>query len=285
MKLSFYILWAALAAAMPCLAADALLLTNVSVNGYTNTNKLSRTWGYSNPSDFAVFPTPTNRHAWKADFGDGTGIGNEAVENLANIYRKTRSDQAEEEMYRTAMEQFHRALKLVQWGPETNQFRMGLRIEYSPNTNRTEVACFAVVRNTLTNSFDDYMPARLLLPPLEWRFRMILLDSDGSAVEMTAWAKEQIKGEPWETAPHRTKGRATRLGNQNYDRWQLVPGGEPGLTMPFYLNDYFNITKSGKYHLKIELRAVTEIGLTPAHHPIFKEYILPASADVEIKKP
>ena len=149
------------------------------------------------------------------------------------------------------------------WGVETNGVKAALFFYFAPgSTNQVQVTFVPALNNSLTNNGNFVRPDHLLLwlPPFESRYEMDLTDDAGKPVRKTrkgkALGKSYLYTEP--------KGVTTRRGPT--DRGVMLTPNKPEVLlekapntffgyMSLSLQDYFRISKPGKYHLSFRLRA------------------------------
>ncbi len=173
----------------------------------------------------------------------------------------------------------------VQWGNETNWVKAGLLLQYSPNTNRTDVAFFVLLHSSYTNNPPDehhgyYSEGphgtRIMfwLPPVEQRYQITLRDDNGNPVPKTKWGERFCK-----PIVNNFKRLDNYMGYQACDLFTYPP--IIVIPSPLTLRDCFKITTAGKYHLEFEIRAMRETGQLPP----YEEYNLPVKVEVEIKNP
>lgn len=162
----------------------------------------------------------------------------------------------------------------IQWGVETNHITSGLILQYSAETNRTEVALFPILRSESTNTSGDGYSYSFWLLPLEHRYRMTLRDENGRLIPMTEWGK--MHSEPFEV----NMEKIDRY--HGYERYLLRT--DPQVTLfpsPLVLRDYFRITKAGIYRLEFEMTAVKKFY---AERKI-EVYRFPDDVQVDIRNP
>ncbi|SRR5579885_293522 len=162
----------------------------------------------------------------------------------------------------------------IRWGKETNHMAAGLILQYSPDTNRPDVALFAVLRSSFTNNSGDGYSSSLWLLPVEHRYQMTLRDREGHLIPRTEWG---------------VKCMETFMINMNeidmYHGYQRCFLKSNHLLIvipsPLLLRDYFQITNAGKYHLEFEIRAVKKLFVERK----IEEYHLPVTVRIEIRNP
>jgi hypothetical protein len=181
-------------------------------------------------------------------------------------------------------EQFRLVQEDVHWGKETNYVKAGLLLQYSPNTNRTDVASYFLLNNGYTNNPPDeahgFYPngvhgvrVILWLPPLDQRYQVVLRDDKGNLVPKTKWGEKF--GKP-------VVLKFNRFKDSGYQRCSLDTN--PSITVipsPILLRDCFKITAAGKYHLEFEMRVLKETGTSPP----YEEYHFFVNSEVSITNP
>jgi hypothetical protein len=176
------------------------------------------------------------------------------------------------------------------WGSETNHVKAGLLLEYAPDTNRTLVGFYPVLNNSsATNGNIRPDVLQLWLPPFDSRYRMELIDTNGNAVLKTA--KGKVLGKPIDKPFKHYRGGISEGVNiaGGYRGRPLLPNVlEDVPSDPFVLEDYFNITKAGKYHLTFEMRVMWftsgwEGSLGESNLPTV--WLPPVNAEIKIEKP
>jgi|SRR5208282_1336837 len=170
-------------------------------------------------------------------------------------------------------EQFRMVREDIHWGMETGSVAAGLLLQYSPNTNRTEIALFPVLHSNFTNNGEGSNWTFWLLP-VEHRYQMTLRDDKGHSVPKTEWGEKHSK--PFEINMYKIDGYHAYAG--------CILGTNPLVTVipsPLLLRDWFKITTAGTYHLEFEMRAVRKLYMERK----IEEYRLPVNLEIEIKNP
>lgn len=181
-------------------------------------------------------------------------------------------------------EQFRMIQEEVCWSKETNWVKAGLLLQYSPNTNRTDVAFYFLLSNGYTNDLPDetrgYYPHGMhgiemifWLPPLEQCYQISLRDENGSLVPKTKWGERFSKP---------VAAKFNRFRDSKYQRCSLDTN--PSITVipsPLLLRDCFQITNSGRYYLEVEICVLKET----KSNPPYEECHFPVNVQVEIKNP
>lgn len=146
--------------------------------------------------------------------------------------------------------------KLV-WGATTNSLSIGLT--RTENLHRSDGSLGIQV--FLNNSADrGSSRSRLIMPPQNEAFRMDLYDSEGKPVPKTRLGKQS--GQPSSPAVRKPRGSldviSTLLGlggpRRQRNRYILAPAKEAVPCLQFKLEDYFQISRTGKYRLNFEQR-------------------------------
>jgi hypothetical protein len=125
--------------------------------------------------------------------------------------------------------------------------------------------------SSATNGNINLAWVQLWLPPFNSRYQMTLQDDKGIPVERTS--KGKALGKPFDP-----KFREVNMYH-GYSGRILLPHEEDDLPEALVLQDYFMITKGGKFRLAFELRAVKK-----AHNRI-ERYDLPVNVEIDIKDP
>jgi hypothetical protein len=164
----------------------------------------------------------------------------------------------------------------VLWGIETNHIKVGLNIQYASDaTNRTLVGFFVVLYNN-SDTNGNFRPNLLSLglPPVNSRYKMTLTDDSGNVVAKTKMGNDF--DQPFDLNPKRIDiyhGYAVK---------DFSPFYMDVLTRdPIVLENYFEITNAGKYHLKFVLNTYTGVD----EHRILQPFYLPVDAEIEIENP
>jgi len=161
----------------------------------------------------------------------------------------------------------------ILWGTETNHVKAGLNIQYaSDSSNRTLVGFFVVLYNN-SDTNGNFSSNRLFLtfPPIRSIYTMTLCDDKMNVVPKTKIGKDF--GQPFDTNPKKL--------DSHYGQRVLFPFQLDVLPVdPIVLENYFDITNAGKYHLKFVLNTLMR---TDAQGT--QPFYLPVDADIEIKKP
>jgi hypothetical protein len=143
------------------------------------------------------------------------------------------------------------------WGAKTNDIALGLEIQSRSNglhpglaigtSNGLETVCTPLIRNSGTNWITFYMP-----PPSS-RFQMTLTDENGHPVGPTA--KGRSLGRPLSQPAFRSKGINYRAGFSPCP--PFIPHHSQELdAFAFSLQDYFQLTGPGTYHLKFQMNVI-----------------------------
>jgi hypothetical protein len=198
------------------------------------------------------------------------------------------SDEVKAEAY--GKYSFPQRLKIF-WGSETNIFwsteihkvKAGLSVQYfsnktfrassDSNTITIPIRCIPLLMDDSTN--DIKLPV-FDLPPVKSRYKMELTDEKGNIVKKTAKGEVLGKITPYtyKPSPDPKTGVIIDTGWRPA-RYTLLPQQARSLNPPFMLQDYFEITNSGTYHLHFELCAFKPISDT-------NELIQFPSVDAEI---
>lgn len=139
------------------------------------------------------------------------------------------------------------------WGAETNGVQSGLDVQHSFGSKNTILTrCTPVFRNNRTNN-GNRGPARLLLylPPMESFYQLSLLDEKGNRIVRTK------KGESFGKQISKPLFRSTGINYNAGYRAYFVDRDQPqGIAdCSFILQDYFDVTNTGRFHLKVEMQA------------------------------
>ena len=252
------------ALALPSMAVDSNRVQYTSERLQHTNNS----WSHTNNYVFGILGTLNGNYGPEYNTFD-TGSGNNWRPDIYGIPIKER--------FRMVREDVH-------WGEETNWVKAGLLLQYSSNTNQTNVAFYFLLNNGYTNNPPDethgFYPhgpggveVILWLPPLEQRYQVSLRDDKGNPVPKTKWGERF--GKP-------VASKFNRFKEGGYQRCSLDTN--PSITVipsPLLLRDCFQITAAGKYRLEFEMRVLKETGTNPP----YEVYNLPVNVEVEIKNP
>jgi hypothetical protein len=138
------------------------------------------------------------------------------------------------------------------WGAETNGIKVALFIEPIVSSNNVPIHCTPVIKSSIKGS-NNLNTVRVYFPPLESCYQMTLRDEKGSLIPKTAKGKSLGKTI---TEPLMVKigGLNMRAG---YRMRPLIQNHSEVLSdFSFNLQDYFEVTNSGKYQLTYEMRII-----------------------------
>ena len=159
------------------------------------------------------------------------------------------------------------------WGMETNNIKAGLNIQYSSGAAaHTSVAFFVVLFDSNYPDLNFPPDGLMCFPPVSSRYTMILFDGQSNVVAKTEAAKKNELS---------FDGHLPRNADiyHGYGARKLTPFGLDVLPFdPVILEDYFNITNAGIYHLKFVLNTYID-------NQGAKPFCLPVEADIIINKP
>jgi hypothetical protein len=163
----------------------------------------------------------------------------------------------------------------VIWGVETNHVKAGLSIQYSSDlTNRTLVGFVVVLywdSSTNGNSKGDFLS--LLLPPINTRYNLSLLDDKGMAVAKTEIGKTFAQVFDANPKTFDVDNGYVAVG-MFPSRIDVLPSDR------VVLENMFAITNAGQYHLNLVLNTFKWTD-DKGNRPFF----LPVQADIEITHP
>ena len=167
----------------------------------------------------------------------------------------------------------------IRWGAETNCLKAGLLVQFAPATNRTLVGFYPVLNNrcqsNCVSGLSDTLP--IWLPSFDRCYAMMLTDGDGSVVSKT---ENGIALGKQIDQPFRVRD-GINLAAGYHGRILLLNKPDLILTDSFVLEDYFEITKAGKYHLQVQMTIIWPLktNLTNIVH------LPPVNTEFEIKSP
>ncbi len=168
----------------------------------------------------------------------------------------------------------------VFWGNETNGVSMALLIAPLSSSNHIPIHCTPIVKNSRSQTNHLWV----WFPPIESCCQMSLMDEKGNSVPKTA--KGKSLGKPI-TEPMMLKdGPNIKAG---YKMRPLAQNKAEMLSdFSFDLQNYFEVTNSGKYRLTYEMRVVlpqsTKGNYMTLHTTNLPTTALPSViADVEVK--
>jgi hypothetical protein len=180
------------------------------------------------------------------------------------------------------------------WGEETNGVKAGVYFQLvSGSTNEVQVLFVPALCNSRTDN-GNVAPNRLLLlfPPFDSRYELQLTDLAGRPVEKTkkgdALGKAYVYSRP--LGMHAGSSRAqgvTLTPNKPEIIWETTTKGHDIRLLWLSLQDYFKIQKSGRYHLKFQMRVLFwNRSPEDEEKALEKSLYLPAvEADIEVQLP
>jgi len=157
------------------------------------------------------------------------------------------------------------------WGAETNKVKAGLSVGYYSETafryfkgdaDSIPIRCFPLLHNENTNT--GVLDSNLLvfdMPLSDNGIRLDLIDDNGNPVNKTEKCKMLGKTAPtfYKPSPDPRTGVTVDTGWRP-TRCMLLSNQSKGIGSPLFLDDYFQITNSGKYHLRFGLCAFKSVG-------------------------
>ena len=134
------------------------------------------------------------------------------------------------------------------WGNETNGIRLALLINPEFGSNNVPIRCTPIIKSNQNHTNHLW----IWFPPIKNSWQMTLTDEKGNAVPKTA--KGNLLGKPIKEPLMLKDGPNFKAGYKmrplDKDRAEVLSD------FSFILQNYFEVTNSGKYHLSYRMRII-----------------------------